>query len=91
MAVVPDRPVRIREYLSDGTAYEATVSRYEETDDVVVLDSDAADVYGVALPPVYYTAEEAQQLDRPTQQVAVEEPLKPAKPTAAPKGEETPK
>jgi hypothetical protein len=78
MAVVPDHPVRIREYLSDGTAYEATVSRYEEDDAVEVLeDADAADLYGVNLPPVYYTAEEAKK-------------LKPAKKSAASK-EEAPK
>lgn len=63
MAVVPDRPVRIREYLADGTAYEATVSRYEEIDSVEVLDnSDTADVYGNDLPPVYYTVDEAREL-----------------------------
>jgi hypothetical protein len=62
MAVVPDRPVRIREYLADGTAYEATVSRYEEVDSVEVLDSDTADVYGNDLPPVYYTVDEAKEL-----------------------------
>lgn len=63
MAVVPDKPVRIREYLSDGTAYEATVSRYEETDSVEVLEEEATgDIYGEVLPTKYYTAEEVKEL-----------------------------
>jgi len=62
MAVVPDRPVRIREFLADGTAYEATVSRYEEIDSVEVLDSDTEDVYGNTLPPKHYTVDEAKEL-----------------------------
>jgi hypothetical protein len=63
MAVVPDRPVRIREFLADGTAYDATVSRYEEVDSVEVLEEEATtDVYGATLPTVYYTAEEAAEL-----------------------------
>lgn len=63
MAVVPDKPVRIREYLSDGTAYEATVSRYEEIDSIEVLEEEATgDNYGETLPPKYYTADEAKEL-----------------------------
>jgi hypothetical protein len=75
MAVVPDKPVRIREHLSDGTAYDATVTRYEEVDSVEVLeDEPTTDAYGEPRPVVYYTADEAKK-------------LKPAKKAAASKEE----
>jgi hypothetical protein len=63
MAVVPDKPVRIREYLADGTAHDVTVARYEEDDSIQVLDGEEAqDPGGTFLPPVYYSADQVKQL-----------------------------
>lgn len=63
MAFVPDKPVRIREYLSDGTAHDATVGLVPDDDSVEVLeDEPGTDGGGAYLPPVYYDKKQTAEL-----------------------------
>ena len=60
MAFVPDKPVRVREYLSDGTAHDVTVPVVQ--DEHQVLDEEAVDINGAALPGVSYNKAETKKL-----------------------------
>lgn len=62
MAFVPDKPVRIREYLADGTAHDATVGLVPEDDSIEVLDENGLDGNEAYLPPVYYDKKQTAEL-----------------------------
>ena len=53
LAVVPDKPVRVKITYPDGSWAKATVSRVEQDPSIEVLDESATDVYGVNLAPEY--------------------------------------
>ena len=63
MAYVPDKPVRIREFLADGTAHDVTVALVPEEDNIQVLDDQEATAPGGSwLEPVYYDEKQAAEL-----------------------------
>lgn len=64
MAFVPDKPVRIREYLSDGTAHDVTVGLVPEDDSIEVLDENALENGDVYRQPVYYDKEQTEKLKK---------------------------
>jgi len=61
MAFVPDKPVRVREYLSDGTAHDVTVPVVQD-EHQVLEGEEAVDINGTYLPAVHHTKAETKKL-----------------------------
>lgn len=53
LAVVPDKPVRVKITYPDGSWAKATVSRVEQDDSIEIIDEPAFDVYGVPIAAEY--------------------------------------